>query len=315
MAQATGAQSKFLLGFESAFKTIATVGYILPINSSTLKSNRNQNQPGTITGNLNPVEPYDGNIAIAGQVTVPADSVALWYWLKAALGDPVTTGEGPYVHTFKSGSTSRPSITIEHQFLDLATAKYFQYTGCKINGMSLSTGGDGELVFIFDVVGSVETIASTSFHAAASLITMSRLQNSHAAITEGGSSISNGTQFDFSIAFNCDTSGYCIGGGGVLGQIPDQILGVSGTLNQLFESTAVLEKAINSTESAIVLTFTGSSSSILGITFPEVKYARNSPAIEGPQGLATSLPFMGYYANGADAAACKIVLTNGDAHA
>jgi len=314
MAQQTGAGAKLVLGYETAFKTISTSGFVLPINSSGIKSSRNLNSAATLRGNANPVEPFDGNISVAGSVVVPVDSIAFWYWLKAAFGTPTTTGAGPYVHTFKAG-TARPFVTIEHQFTELSTAKYFQYTGCKVGGMSFSAGDDGELVATFDIVGAVETIASASFHGAAVAQSLGRLKNSHLALTEGGSTLANGKMVDAKIGFGLDTGQYVIGGGGVLGSLPDGIMDVSGNLNLLFENTTMIEKANASTESALILTFTDSATSALEITFPEIKYSRNSPGIEGPQGIAVALPWGGYYDNNADTTSVKVVLTNSVAHA
>lgn len=313
MAQQTGAQASVLIGVESAFKTIATDGFVMPVNSSSVKGSKNQNSAATITGNLNPVEPFDGNVSVSGSIVVPVDSVAFWYWLQLALGTPVTTGTGPYVHTYKAGNT-RPSFTLEHQFTELSSNRYFQYTGCKISGMSLSAGDDGELVATFEVVGAEETIATSSFDASPTSLSLVRLKNSHLAMTEGGSAITNAKLVDLNINFNLDTSNYIIGGGGILGSLPDGIYSVSGNLNALFEDTTLLEKGVNGTESAIALTFTGASTSILVLTFPEIKYTQNSPGIDGPQGMAVSLPFNGYYDNNSDATSFMATLTNSEAH-
>jgi len=314
MTQQTGAMAKVLIGFESAFKTIATAGFVMFINSSTVKGSSSMDPPGTIRGNLNPVEPDDGNISVGGQVVVPVDSIAFWYWLRLALGAPVTAGADPYTHTYKAGTT-RESFTLEHQFTELGTSKYMQYTGCKIAAMSMSMGDTGELLATFDVVGAVETIATSSFDASATTLSMSRLKNSHLTLTEGGSSMTNAKVVDFTIDFGLDTTQYVIGGNRVRGSLNDGIYAVSGNLAALFEDTTLLEKAINDTESAIVLTFSNGASSALEITFPEIRYSRNAPGIEGPQGIAINLPFMGFYDDNADTTSMKVVLTNGEAHA
>ncbi len=314
MSQQTGAMASVVMGFESAFNTIATEGFVMFINNSTIRGSKNQISPATIRGNLNPVEPFDGNLSVAGQITVPVDSIAFWYWLRAALGTPTTAGTDPYTHTYKAGE-ARDSFTIEHQFTELGTSKYFQYTGCKISSMSFSAGDDGELVANFDVVGAEETISSSSFDASPTTLDFARLKNSHLTLTEGGSTLSNAKLVDCNINFNTDTSQYVIGGGGVLGSLPDGVMSVTGNLNTLFEDTTLLEKAINGTESALVLSFSYSASSALVITFPEIKYTQNSPTVDGPQGLAVSLPFAGYYDNNSDATSIMAVLTNSEAHA
>ncbi|MBT4177752.1 MAG: hypothetical protein HOE02_05645 [Candidatus Marinimicrobia bacterium] len=310
----TGAQASVLIGVESAFKTIATAGFVMQINSSSVKSTRSQETPKTIRGDLNPPEPFSGNIDVAGKIVVPVDSIAFWYWLQLALGDPTTTGSGPYVHTFKAGTT-RSSFTLEYQFTELGTSKYFQYTGCKVAGMSFSAGVEGELLATFDVVGAVETIATSSFDGSPTTPDFSRLKNRHLAMTEGGSAINNAKSVDCNINFNLDTSQYVIGGSSVRGSLPDSIFTVGGNLSAMFEDTALLEKAIDSTESAIVMTFTNGATSILAITIPEVKYERSSPGIDGPQGIAISLPFSAFYNDATQATSFQAVITNSVAHA
>ncbi|MCK5312911.1 MAG: hypothetical protein KAJ62_12420, partial [Desulfobacteraceae bacterium] len=209
MTQATGALSKLVMGFETIYKTPPADGFLMSINSSGLKGSRNQNTPATITGNINPVEPFDGNMAVAGEIAVPVDSIAFWYWLKAAFGDPVTTGTDPYEHTFKAGNT-RPSLTLEHQFTNIASPRYFQYVGCKVNALSISMGDDGELIANFSVVGTSEDIETTSFDATPTDIGFSRLKNNQLTLKEGGSAISNAKLVDCSISFNCDTDQYVI---------------------------------------------------------------------------------------------------------
>lgn len=315
MAHQTGALAKVVIGVESAFKTIATDGFVMPVSSCSVKGSKNQIIPTTITGNLNPVEPLDGNVSVAGQVVCPVDSIAFWYWLQLALGNPTTSGaSSPWTHTFKAGTT-RPSFTLEHQFTELGSSRYFQYTGCKISSMSLSAGDDGELIATFDIVGAVETIATSPFDVSPTTVTMNRLKNSHLELTEGGSSLTNGKLTDMAINFNLDTSNYVIGGGGVLGSLPDGVYSVSGNLSALFEDTTLLEKALNGTESSLVLTFTASASAVLVLTFPEIKYTPNSPGIEGPQGIAINLPFAGYYNDNTDATSFMAELTNTEEHA
>ncbi|MCP3943227.1 MAG: hypothetical protein GY710_17305 [Desulfobacteraceae bacterium] len=315
MTQATGAKSKVLMGFQSDIGTLAMDGVFIGINSSGLKGARNQHTPATIRGNLNPSEPFDGNKSVSGSIVVPVDSLQFWYLLKAAFGDPVTTGsESLWDHTFKAGN-DRPYLTFEHQFLDLTSPKYFQYSGCRINGFSFSAGDDGELTASFDVVGSDRIIASNSFDPDAVASSFARLKNNQLSLKEGGSDIGNAKLVDVSINFNCDTSQYVIKGGGVLGNIPDGVMGVSGNLNAIFADTSLLDKAVNSTQSSIEMTFDGGVSSKLAVKLPELKYAPNDPGIDGPQGIAIALPFNAYYENSVDTTSVVVTLTNNEEHA
>lgn len=314
MPQATGAKSQVVIGVETVFKTAPATGHIMPVNSCGLKPSRPKQTAGTIRGNLNPGAPFDGNLAITGDVVVPVDSTAFWYWLQLALGDPVITGTGPYVHTFSMG-TDRPSFTLEQRFTDIDTPQYFQYLGCKISSMKIGFGGDGELTATFGIVAASYSIELASFHAAAAAVVLNRLHNRHLSLTEGGGALSNAISFDIDINFNLDTSNYCIGGGGELGFIPDGVYDVKGTMKALFEDVSLLTKAQNATESSVVATLSNGASSILVINIPELQYQEDMPSIEGPKGVQATLPFVAYYENAAAATALRVVLTNNDSHA
>lgn len=312
MTQARGSSAKLVMGFESTFGTDATAGFVMPINSSIIRSTRNINAAATITGNRNPVEPFDGNLAVAGPVVAPLDSDAFWYWLKAMFGDPTTTGSGPYNHEFKVPSSQSP-LTMEQQYTDLT--QYAKFNGCKIGQWSMEFGGDGELISNFDIVGATEAIGSSPFDASPTALTITRLKNFQASLEEGGSAFSNARTVSFTVNMGLDTDQYVIGGSGTLGDIPEGIISVAGNLTGLFENVTLLNKAINSTESSLKITVTADANHAIEILFPEIKYARNTPGIEGPGGILVSLDFQGYYDDATEATSCEVNLTNNDAHA
>lgn len=314
---ATGALSKLVLGFESTFGTLATAGFEVPFASSGLKSSRTKSPSKIIRGNFNPGKPSGGNYSVSGTIVVPVCSISFWYWCKAAFNALTTTGaSSPYTHTFKmTGATPRGSISIEHQFLDLDTPQYFQYTGGKISAISFSVGDEGELLSNISIVAAKETIAAAPFDASPTVVGYSPLDNSHASFLEGGSSIANSTKVSCAINFNPDTSKYVIGSGGYLGLIPDGIIGVSGTLDYIFEDVALLNKAKASTESSIKQVFSASATSKVEVLCPEIEFGESSPEISGPQGIMCSLPYEGFYDNATEASAIVVTVTNTEAHA
>lgn len=316
MAHQSGAGVSLVIGIEDTYGTAPSDGFTVPFNSSDVKASRNQTTPQTITGTRNPVEPIDGNKSVGGSVVVPCDSVAMWYWLQLMFGDPATTGADPYTHTFTVPALGdQPSFALEHQFTELATAKYALYEGCKVATWSMDIGGDGELTSNIGVVGSTETLGNSAFDAAPTAQTISRLQNFHASMTEGGGAFTDATAINFTVDFGLDTSQYAIGAGGVLGSVPDGIIGVSGNITTMFKNSTLLDKAIASTESSIIITISAGASSQMVIEFNELKYALNSVPVPGPQGLQVSLPFQAYYTNHGDASAIVVALVNSVEHA
>ena len=310
MSMQKGSTVKVLLGYEATFKTASADGFQLPVNTFGLKATRALNAAATLIGTRNPPMPFSGNKSTAGAIVVPVDSLALPYWLKAIFGAPGTTGAGPYVHEFKIGDV-QPSLTLEAAFTDLATDKFSRFLGCKIGGFSLDVGGDGELVMTLNTVGADHSFQAAAFDASPTVVTLARVNNFQAAVTEGGSTLANAKLINLAVDFGLDTSQYVIGGAGALGAIPEGTVKVSGRVQTLFEDTTLLDKGANLTESGLKITITGSASSIVEFEIPELFYEWSSPDVPGPQGLMVDMAFQGFYDNHAEASAIVARVTNG----
>lgn len=314
--QATGALSKLLLGFETEFGVLAEEGVELPFVSFGLKRTKNKVSSPVITGDFNPPKPSDGKISVVGPIRVPMDSVASWYWFKAACNTLTTTGTGPFNHEFKMiGATQRTSISLEIQHPDLKLKKYFQYTGCKINGISFSVGEEGEKFMDLDVVAQDRTIAASSFDDAAPQVKRSPLDDSMAQVKVGGDVFATSTTTSCNVAFNMDTDTRFIGGGGKVGTLSDAMIKVSGKHDFIFTNTLLLQMAIDSTETSIEQIFIAASDKKVAIKVPELMFQEEDPGVPGPQGIVISLPWEGYYDDSPDASAIVVTVTNGDAHA
>lgn len=309
MAQAKGSLGQLLIDFEETYgapySPITTVK--MPFNSFDLKSERNLTPPNTITGARDSKEPIAGNRNVSGSAVIPVDINNIGYWLKALLGTPSTNAAGDpiFVHTF-STPDDVPSMVMELGFVDIT--QYFKYTGVKVNTFGIETGGDGELVANMDLLGStLETSGSTMEPSTELDLAFSRFTNFQAALTEGGSALSNAKTFGFTMGNNLDEDGYVIGGGGIRGALPAGLLGISGTLTTLFEDLSLFTKAIASTETALVLTFTNGDYSLV-CNFPEAKFMETAPTITTPAGVVAQLDWQAYLGDGS---ASTIVLTNG----
>jgi hypothetical protein len=140
-----------------------------------------------------------------------------------------------------------------------------------------------------------------------------------AVIQEGGSDIAYLTAVDLSIENNLDGGNFVLGGGGIRRSIPEGKVKVSGTITALFESMALYNKALNKTETSLKLTYRhGTGIGTVGnesleIYVPELVISKETPIIEGPQGILYRGPFEAYYNNAAEASAVQITLLNAEA--
>lgn len=286
----------------------------MPVNTIGLAAEQNKNSPKTLRGDRNPVVPWDGNRNVNGSIVVPVDYTAFWYWLKAMFGDPATTGgSDPYTHKF-TVHDEQESLVLDKGFTDIT--KYWKYNGCKINrwSMHLDAARAEELVATFDVLGADETLGTSPLDAAPNSLTLGRLDNFEASLTEGGGAIANVKTLSFSVDFGLDPDCYVIGGSGIRGDLPEGVMAVTGNMLALFENHTLADKAAASTETSIgIEIMTGTHG--LKIYFDELQYARPKTLVEGPQGILISLDWAAYYDDDADASSIWVQCINADAHA
>jgi len=305
---ANGGLGQVVMGFETAFGVtpVTPIGYSMPFNKSGMAGKETLNSSDTITGRRDPVAPFRGNKDVNGNLVVPMDARGFGYWLKAMLGAPTTTGSSTYQHIFKVGDT-QPSLFLEQGFTDVG--QYFLYNGCKVSKAGFSFGGDGELTASIDIMGTKETLATSSVDATPTTFGFDRFANFQAAIKEGGSAIGICTEASLDIDFGLDGDTYCIGGGGFRSAVAEGLLKVSGKIKAMFQDAVLLNKAINGTESSLQITMTNGTN-ILDLLIQELVYERATPGIEGPKGIYIELPFQAYFDNGASGSVVTATLTN-----
>jgi len=304
MAQAKGSSSRLRLGYETTFGvtpgTPAT--FQLPFNPSLeLAEKQALNESGTIIASRNTAQPFLGYKSVEGSVTVPVDATAFGYWLKGLFGAPVTTGTGPYTHVF-SVSDSIPSMFIEKAFTDIS--EYYVYNGVKANTMEISFGGDDELVAAIGLLGATGTNSSTEV-ATPSSVALDRFFKFQASIV-GATMVKNVT---VSMTNNLDGDQYTIDNGASRGNIPEGMLGVSGTLDMLFEDNTKLAAAQAGTPQALTITLTSGTDS-LEFDIPELLLEPTGITIDSPLGLMQSFNYRGYWASDVGASVMTVTLIN-----
>lgn len=319
MPQAKGALGQIIIQEETTYGVdpAAPDAHKVHFEDCSIKMSRGQEQSAVIQSNRNPSKSARGNTDVAGPLSTELQAyIALLF--KAALGSVATTGVGPYVHTFKVGS-SLPSYLIERGFTDLG--QFFKYNGCKVNKLSLSVTPSGFQKISFDFVGAKETISAVSFDATPVDLGKQSFDGfSIGTIEEGGAAIADVVGIDgLSIENGLDTDQYSIGGGGIRDDLPEGMVRVSGTLKARFTSLTLYNKAIADTESSLKVTYLfgdglgSAGNESLEFFIPELTYAPNSPVISGPKGVLVDLPFEAYYDNSAEASALQIILKNSQA--
>lgn len=314
MPQAEGSQGQIIYDAETTYKTDPGTPdcKILPFKSESLRFSRNLVESEAITSSRNPKKPGRGKSNVSGAIELEINPYIAAI-LKHALGSNTTTGTSPYTHTMKVGSLP-VGLVIEKGFKDIS--QYFKYNGCRINSLKMSFTPEGIVQGSVDIIGAKETVGSSSLDATPTDLGHKPFDAYEASIQEGGSAIAIVTEADFTLENNLDDSVYVIGGAGEKYSLPAGKVKVSGNLKALFQDLTLFNKAKNSTETSLKVTFSrgdglgSADNESLEIFIPELLYQPNAPIIAGPEGILVELPFIAYYDNSSEATTMQMILKN-----
>lgn len=318
MSMAKGKQAQLIYDEETVFGATPGVpaAKVLPILSSGVTTKRELFKSNIIRSTRNATKPKRGKIDISGSISTELNPF-MGTILKHLVGNSVvTTGAGPYVHTGKVGALPI-GLTMEDGYSDLG--HYILRNGNKFNKGSFEFNSDGVIPFALDILGASRTINAASFDATPLDLGHDPFEGAEMSIAEGGVSIAYVEQVKIDIENNLDGGVYVIGGGGKRREIPEGATLVSGTLTALFESVALLNKAIAYTESSLKITLSrgdglgSAGNESLELFVPELIFEENDPGIPGPEGVKIELPFAAYYENAAAATSFQWILKNSQA--
>ena len=306
--QLQGSSVQAVIGFETAYGVPDTTGFQVSFaptsNASTTQA---INSSSVITGSASPSQPFLGFKDGVVSFTIPVDDKAFAYWLKGLFGAPTTTGAGPYLHTYKIGTTI-PSMFIEINHSDAAGGLFYMTNGIGLNTLSFSLGGDGELLATIE--GIAKDTSKTVSTSVSTLITDVTDGIKFGQFTAAITGATNVKTFDLNFGNNVDADTYVIDGTGSRGGVPKGIADVGGTFTTLFEDDSIFALSRAFTDFPLDITLT-SGASILKFDMEEAKLdAVTNPEIAGAAGLIGTFNFQAYLASGANDTALQVELTN-----
>lgn len=324
--QVRGYRSQMVMGFESDYGKAAETptGWVMPFNTESIAIGRNKNTAATLRGTRNPAEPFDGNTEVSGDITVPVDAQSFGLWLRAIFGapvstaqtesvtpegggDPVETPTGVYTHVFTSGE-EMPSIWLESFFA--ADVPFYKRThGVKINSFSMDCGGDQELTATLSCMGGVQQQVDAPLVDAPEEMGLDRLSNFMASLKIDDVEFGDATSFSVNLDNGLDGDTYTIGGGGFRGDLPEGLMGVSGSMTVLLKDSELYKKALASTPMKLELALTKANGAGLTFTLPQTQLQVTGPVTDGPAGLRLTWNYQAYSPAATDPALI-VTLTN-----
>jgi hypothetical protein len=241
------------------------------------------------------------------KLELPTLSIAaLW---KHAFGTVVTTGTGPYTHTYTPGDLTTDSFTLQIGRPDIAgTVQPFTFAGTKIREWELECKAGEIAELTLDVSAATETtataLASASYPAGLSMFVFTE-----ATLTIAGSAVNTVRSCNLKGANTLADDRHRLGSATVKEQLESGVREYTGEVSADFESLTAYNRFVNGTEAALVLAFTSGADTL---TFTcNVRFDGKSPMIGGADELLEQpLPFKCVHAT-ADASAITAVLVNG----
>lgn len=237
----------------------------------------------------NAADPYQSVAGVEGTAVVPIDTVHFGKWLNQLLGDPTTTGAGPYVHVFKSGGSTLPTRSIEKAFTGIS--RYEVSDGVRVNSMEVGIGPDGAAQASFGLL-CLNSVNSGSSSAGTPVVTAyTRFHQTQGSITYGGSALAGVTAGTFRFSNGMQpvpTVGSGLGIGGIdFGECTG-----GGSFTARFASHALEDAARALTAAELSFTLTIDSNTLVDFQFPRVFLEPTSVAVAGPGGISRNYNFI-----------------------
>jgi len=283
MARAQGARAQMALGFETVYGTPPVGGFTrMPFASTSLGSEQPLLNSELLGYGRDPLAPLKDAVTADGDVVVPIDAAGFGFWLKAAFGDPITTGIGPWTHEFRSGGWSLPSMSIETAMPEVP--RFAMYSGCVLDQLSWQVQRSGLLTATARLVAQGEAIGSTTSAGTPAELALKRFGHFNGGVIRNGVALGNVVSAEISYTNNLDRIETIRSDGRIDGADPS-IAALTGRIEVRFADQTLVSQAINGDPAEIEFAYALPSGEAFTFTIHAVYLPRPRIEISGPQGV------------------------------
>ena len=307
MARAQGARAQMALGFETVYGTPPLSGFTkMPFASTSLGSEQPLLNSELLGYGRDPLAPIKDAVTADGDAVVPLDAGAFGFWLKAAFGDPTTTGVGPYTHEFTSGNWTLPSLSIETGMPEVP--RFAMYSGCVLDQLSWQVQRSGLLTATARLVAQGETVATTTSVGTPAELGLKRFGHFNGAISRNGSALGNVVSAEITYSNNLDRI-ETIRGDGRIDGADATMAALTGRIEVRFADSTLVAQAINGEACEMEFAYVLPSGDSFIFTVHAVYLPIPRIEISGPQGVQASFDWQAAKAT-SPARMCTAVLIN-----
>lgn len=248
---------------------------------------------------------FAGKYGYTGELEVELSSADAGILLRTAIGGAVTTGAGPYTHTF-TPANDLPASSVEVGTPSLAAINRFRYTGAYVQSWTLTINPEEIVRMALSYIGmdvDVTGVLSTPTYT-----TVDPFLPAQATLTIGGTTecFSNVTLTGTNNLSQSDV--LCVATPGRRAVRDAGFHDLGGTFDQEFEDMTLYNLFVAGTAATFSLAINAGATSQLTIT-GSVKFDGENPKVTGPEVLKQSIPFT-FMHDTSDASAFTAVLIN-----
>lgn len=286
MARAYGANLQVRAAFETTYGTPPGGDWIaLPIVSTTLGAEQPLLANAILGLGREPVDPLRDVIRDEGDVVVPVDVRNFGHWLTLLLGEPVTTGTGPYVHTFTSGAMTLPSLSLEIGMPEVP--RHFVHGGLVANTLQLRFERSGRADATIGCIAQGETAHAATQGGTPTRAALGFFSQFQGSILLGGAALANVTLATLSYSNSMERIEVIRADGKIAGADP-ALVTVGGQIDVRFADTTLLDAATSGTPVAVELAYTVTADTAVTFTCPRVFLPKPKLPVSGPGGIQAS---------------------------
>lgn len=323
MPKATGAKSRVIGITEATYNTVPATpdAELIYFQSFGVAPSAERGQDPTISGYRGQPRGVLGRQNVAGSVVVTVAPQSIGWWLKHLIGAPTTTGVGPYTHSYAYGAANPlpAGITFETDYgaAISGAGRYLVQSGCRINQATFAfqTGTPFQTA-TFEIIGasfdadntvSLDATPNDPGHSGWGVSNISML------LDDGATAVCIETM-NTVFGNDLDADLFCVSEGGKRHALPEGFAIVTGNGAALFDSPALLNKALADQDLKVAVTLSrgdglgSAGNESLVLTIPLSSLDQTAPPIEGPRGLR--LPFNFVAHRGAGELGVTAVLKN-----
>lgn len=267
------------------------------ITGTTLGLSKNTLQSEEVRDDRQIGDTRHGSRNVSGEVQGEL-SYGTWDAFLEALFGGTWTVDTPAVGTdqLKAGTVRRSFSGLRH-FTDLPGGQkpYFLYTGLEVNTLAMTVAADANVTTVFGLIGKDQTIDSaeptgSTYNPAT---TTKVIDSFTGTIKEGGTTIGIVTEVTLS-AENGIEPRYVVGSKTTIRPSISRF-NVTGQVTAYFESTALLEKFIDETDSDLEFNLTDVAGNNYRFFLPRIVYTGGQPDVQGDGPITLAMPFTANY--------------------